>query len=103
MAVSAAVLEIANATIITPTRSYFIIFYVAYLKHIPDPFFGGHEECPGGSCLKQIQFQLLIVFSGKTVGQKMAELLKPYMRKRKAQLMNVKQLNQILKVLPPST
>lgn len=60
-------------------NNYFTLFYIAFLIHI-EMWAGMKTGCDGRSCMAELQFQLLIVFSGKTVVKKIVEMLKPYVR-----------------------
>jgi hypothetical protein len=59
-------------------NNYFILFYIGYMRGIPDPFSGVAHPCEGGSCLSELQKQLLVVFSTKTLGKQVANTLKPF-------------------------
>eukprot|EP01052_Picozoa_sp_SAG31_P033041 SAG31_NODE_3685_length_3989_cov_1.633419_6_plen_192_part_00 len=62
-------------------NNYFTFFYIAYMKHLEDPIWGLSDPCEV-SCLPSIQFNLLVVFTGKTLGQKLQELAKPFVAKK---------------------
>ena len=62
-------------------NNYFTFFYIAYMKHLEDPIWGKSDPCDR-SCLPAMQTQLLIVFTGKTLGGKVAELVLPFVKKR---------------------
>ena len=47
----------------------FSLFYIAFMREIPDPFSKKPHPCTGGSCLSELQIQLIVVFSAKTVGK----------------------------------
>lgn len=55
-------------------NNYFVLFYIAYLRQIE--FMGSKKECDK-SCLGELQLQMMIVFTGKTFGLQIVELLKP--------------------------
>jgi hypothetical protein len=56
-------------------NNYFVLFYIAYLRQIE--FMGSKKEC-NKSCLGELQLQMMIVFTGKTFGLQVVELLKPF-------------------------
>ena len=37
----------------------------AYMREIPDPFTNKPHPCKGGSCLAELQLQLMVVFTAK--------------------------------------
>ena len=58
---------------------YFTLFYIAFLIHFQ--FFPGMKTgCSRGSCMAELQWQLLIVFTGKTVMKKIVEMSKPFIK-----------------------
>eukprot|EP01050_Picozoa_sp_SAG11_P005616 SAG11_NODE_403_length_9745_cov_11.110305_2_plen_261_part_00 len=60
-------------------NNYFTLFYIAFMREIPDPFSKESHPCAGGSCLAELQIQLVVVFSAKTVGKQIFNTLKPFM------------------------
>ena len=46
-------------------NNYFVMFYIAYLRHIEFPV-GVPQKCDK-SCLSELQIKLFIVFTGKTL------------------------------------
>jgi hypothetical protein len=65
--------EYANALVLKNfmfqfVNNYFTLFYIAFMREIPDPFSKKPHPCEGGSCLSELQMQLIVVFSAKTVG-----------------------------------
>ena len=60
-------------------NNYFVLFYIAYLRQIE--FQGSKKEC-NQSCLGELQLQMMIVFTGKTFGLQLVELLKPFVAGR---------------------
>ena len=62
-------------------NNYFSLFYIAFMREIPDPFSKKPHPCAGGSCLAELQIQLIVVFSAKTVGPQIANTLKPFLFK----------------------
>ena len=62
-------------------NNYFTFFYIAYMKHLEDPIWQASDPCEQ-SCLPSIQIQLLVVFTGKTLGTKVTELAKPFVMSR---------------------
>jgi hypothetical protein len=66
-------------------NNYFVLFYIAYLREIEDPISNASHPCHDGNCLPELQMQLIIVFSGKTLGKQIAYTMKPFVFKWKAQ------------------
>ncbi len=66
-------------------NNYFVLFYIAYMREIEDPISKASHPCHEGNCLPELQMQLIIVFSGKTVGKQIAYTMKPFVYKWKAQ------------------
>ena len=48
-------------------NNYFVLFYIAYLREVPDPVTNQPHPCDGGNCFPELQMQLAIVFTGKTI------------------------------------
>ena len=48
------------------------------MREIPDPFTKKAHPCMRGSCLPELQTQLLVVFTAKTIGKQIANFLKPF-------------------------
>ena len=59
-------------------NNYFVLFYIGYMREIPDPFTNKAHPCAGGSCLPELQTQLLVVFTAKTIGKQIANFVKPF-------------------------
>lgn len=59
-------------------NNYFVLFYIGYMREIPDPFTSEAHPCDTGSCLPELQTQMLIVFTAKTIGKQIANFLKPF-------------------------
>ena len=62
-----------------------MLFYIAYLREVEDPISKAAHPCHEGNCLPELQMQLIIVFSGKTMGKQIAYTMKPFIFKWKAQ------------------
>eukprot|EP01043_Picozoa_sp_COSAG02_P048445 COSAG02_NODE_4759_length_5019_cov_3.090650_2_plen_465_part_00 len=62
-------------------NNYFVLFYIAYLREIEDPISGAAHPCEGGNCLPDLQQQLLVVFTGKTMAKQATQTLKPFIYK----------------------
>ena len=68
---------IAKVMMFQFVNNYFTLFYIAFLINIP--FFDGMRTgCDGKSCMAELQWQLLIVFTGKTFAKKAVEMAKPF-------------------------
>ncbi len=68
---------IVICALFSQVNNYFTLFYIAFLINIP--FFDGMQTgCDGRSCMAELQWQLLIVFTGKTVAKKAVEMAKPF-------------------------
>ena len=59
-------------------NNYFVLFYIGYMREIPDPFTSEAHPCDTGSCLPELQTQMFIVFTAKTIGKQIANFLKPF-------------------------
>ena len=59
-------------------NNYFVLFYIGYMREIPDPFTEEAHPCETGSCLPELQTQMIIVFTAKTLGKQIANFLKPF-------------------------
>ena len=62
-------------------NNYWALIYIAYMREIPDPFSKEAHPCEDGSCLSELQFQLLVVFSFKTIGKQIGFTLRPFLFK----------------------
>ena len=62
-------------------NNYWALIYIAYFREVPDPFFKQVHPCEDGSCMLELQFQLLIVFSFKTVGKQFGFTIRPFIFK----------------------
>eukprot|EP01047_Picozoa_sp_COSAG01_P002892 COSAG01_NODE_81_length_27820_cov_22.659753_8_plen_958_part_00 len=87
--------EYANALIMKNflfqfVNNYFVLFYIAFFSEIPDPFSKEAHPCEGGSCLDELQMQLIVVFSLKTIGKQVGYTLRPFLFKA----LNVIKLNR---------
>jgi|EP01046_Picozoa_sp_COSAG06_P012677 hypothetical protein len=60
-------------------NNYFVLFYIGYMREIPDPFTHEAHPCASGSCLPELQTQMLIVFTAKTIGKQIANFAKPFL------------------------
>ena len=60
-------------------NNYFVMFYIAYLRHIEFPV-GVPQKCDK-SCLGELQTKLFIVFTGKTLFKKVPEYIVPAVKK----------------------
>ena len=60
---------------------YYVLFYIAYMRELKDPISGTAHPCAGGNCLPELQYQLMVVFTGKTIGKQIAFTLKPFVFK----------------------
>ena len=59
-------------------NNYFVLFYIGYMREIPDPFSSEAHPCDTGSCLPELQTQMFIVFTAKTLGKQLANFMKPF-------------------------
>lgn len=64
-------------------NNYFVLFYIAYLREVKDPISKAAHPCLNGNCLPELQIQLIVVFSGKTIGKQLAYTMKPFIFKWK--------------------
>jgi hypothetical protein len=42
------------------------------LREVKDPITGTAHPCENGNCLPELQIQLLVVFTGKTIGKQVS-------------------------------
>eukprot|EP01051_Picozoa_sp_SAG22_P009632 SAG22_NODE_815_length_7037_cov_6.192130_5_plen_482_part_00 len=78
-------------------NNYFVLFYIAYLREVEDPISGRAHPCEGGNCLRTLQMQLAVVFTGKTIGKQIAYTLKPFVFKWYNQLVSHKATQKVVK------
>jgi hypothetical protein len=78
-------------------NNYFVLFYIAYLREVKDPISKAAHPCLNGNCLPELQIQLIVVFSGKTIGKQLAYTMKPFIFKWKAQCKANKMTKSIVK------
>jgi hypothetical protein len=62
-------------------NNYFVLFYIAFLREVKDPITRKPHPCEGGNCLPELQTQLIVVFTGKTIGKQLAYTIKPFIFK----------------------
>ena len=62
-------------------NNYFVLFYIAFLREIEDPISRAAHPCAEGNCLPELQAQLIVVFTGKTIGKQFANTMKPFIFK----------------------
>jgi hypothetical protein len=72
---------VAKSFLFQFVNNYFVLFYIAYLREVEDPISGQSHPCPGGNCLPELQMQLLVVFTTKTMGKQVMFTLKPFVFK----------------------
>lgn len=77
-------------------NNYWALIYIAYFREIPDPIFGEIHPCEEGSCMFELQFQLIVVFSFKTVGKQIGFTLRPFIFKAVKLVLANRQLKQAL-------
>ena len=78
-------------------NNYFVLFYIAYLREIKDPITEAAHPCAGGNCLPELQTQLIVVFTAKTIGKQLAFTAKPFIFKWWAALSANKVTKSIVK------
>ena len=69
-------------------NNYFLLFYIAFFREGLNSSTADvgaaastKNQCAGSSCLPELQSQLMIVFTGKTVAKQVAHTLKPFVTK----------------------
>ena len=78
-------------------NNYFVLFYIVYLREIEDPIYKAKAPCEGeGGCLGELQIQLLIVFSGKTIGKQIFFTIKPFLYKTLLFMIMTFRVNKLL-------
>eukprot|EP01043_Picozoa_sp_COSAG02_P026908 COSAG02_NODE_1564_length_11912_cov_7.524676_2_plen_1114_part_00 len=65
-------------------NNYFVLFYIAFLREVKDPITRKPHPCHLGNCLPELQTQLIVVFTGKTIGKQIAYTIKPFVYKWQA-------------------
>jgi hypothetical protein len=75
-------------------NNYFVLFYIAYARHIKVGNTPG-KSCPQ-SCLEEIQIQMLVVFTAKTFGLQAVELAKPFVQKQIKVVLEMKHMKAIM-------
>ena len=78
-------------------NNYFVLFYISYLREIKDPISKAAHPCQYGNCLPELQVQLIVVFTGKTLGKQFAYTLKPFIYKWKKQCKDNSMTKSIVK------
>ena len=73
-----------------------VLFYIAYMREFSDPVSGKSHPCADGNCLPELQTQLMVVFTGKTMGKQITYTLKPFIFKWKNSLMANKHAKKAL-------
>eukprot|EP01051_Picozoa_sp_SAG22_P008356 SAG22_NODE_632_length_8376_cov_4.201160_5_plen_122_part_00 len=68
------------------------------MREIADPVSGKAHPCHNGNCLPELQMQLMVVFTGKTMGKQIAYTLKPFVFKFKNQVMANKHAKKAMNV-----
>lgn len=79
-------------------NNYWALIYIAYLREIEDPFTGQTHPCEQGTCMSELQFQLLVVFSFKTIGKQIGFTLRPFVFKFVKLLLANRHLNKAMKL-----
>ena len=77
-------------------NNYWALIYIAYMREIPDPFTKKSHPCEEGTCMSELQFQLLVVFSFKTIGKQIGFTLRPFVYKAIKLLRANRQLSKAL-------
>ena len=77
-------------------NNYWALLYIAYMREIPDPFSKKPHPCEEGTCMSELQFQLLVVFSFKTVGKQIGFTLRPFVFKALKLVLANRQLNKAM-------
>jgi hypothetical protein len=49
-----------------------VLFYAAYGREVPDPLTGKPHACRENDCLKEVGFQLMVVFTVKAIGKRIS-------------------------------
>lgn len=80
-------------------NNYWALIYIAYMREIPDPFSKEAHPCEEGSCLSELQFQLLVVFSFKTIGKQLGFTLRPFVFKAIKGILANRQVSKSLSLI----
>jgi hypothetical protein len=83
-------------------NNYFVLFYIAYMRQVDLSFI--HKdlgeidaECKGGSCLPELSVQVGVVFTTKMLIAQILEVVKPWLIKHKATVVQGLHLNALKK------
>ena len=84
-------------------NNYFVLFYIGYMRQIDTSAFGGPDvrvtECRGGTCLGQLQTQIVVVFTTKTMIAQLTEIFAPRLKAASAEarrLLRIKDLQNLV-------
>ena len=80
-------------------NNYFVLFYIAYGREVKDPISNAAHPCLGGNCLPELQAQLLVVFTGKTLAKQASQTLKPFFYKYKKKMSDHKHTQVLTKAV----
>ena len=69
-------------------NNYFVLFYLAYIRPFREPI----TRTPFESTSNVLQFQLMVVFTGKTLAKTVADVVKPWLARRSG-------INKIVKTM----
>ena len=78
-------------------NNYFVLFYISFLREVKDPISRAAHPCEGGNCLPELQTQLIVVFTGKTIAKQLMYTLKPFVFKAVQTTMGNRHTKQLVK------
>lgn len=60
-------------------NNFFVLFYIGYMRQVDTSFLDldVDAECANGSCLSELEVQVLVVFTTKSIGQSLMEVIGP--------------------------
>jgi hypothetical protein len=79
-------------------NNYFLLFYIAYLRQIEFESLGIAAKRCDQSCLSELQMQMFVVFSGKTIALQGVELAKPIIQAKFKVVMELMQVRKVMKM-----
>jgi len=80
-------------------NNYFVLFYIGYMRQIDTSSFGGPPvevtECRSGTCLGQLQTQIVVVFTTKTMIAQLLEIFKPIIKARAEEMKHLLRIRDL--------
>ena len=80
-------------------NNYFVLFYIAYMRQVEVPGVNVDAECKSGSCMGQLQIQVGVVFTMKTLFAQLMEIAGPSLKqiaRRLVQMLHIKKMQRMV-------